>query len=70
MKDHREKISNLGSELTGKEMVNQIFNSVPTSLFRDTAAHVMSEVNAIYDGLKLRGEIKVQLQHSLLYHHL
>jgi hypothetical protein len=69
MKDHREKMSNLGSELTDKKMVNQIFNTVPTSLFRDTrylhynlacltAAHVMSEANAIYDGLKLRGEIK------------
>jgi hypothetical protein len=69
MKDHQEKMSNLGSELSDKKMVNQIFNPVPTGLFRDarylhynlacfTAAHVMSEANAIYDGLKLRGEIK------------
>jgi hypothetical protein len=69
MKGHRVKMSNLGGELTDKKIVDQIFNAIPTSLFRNTrylrynfasltAAHVMSEVNAIYDELKLRGEIK------------
>jgi hypothetical protein len=69
MKDHQEKMFNLGSELADKKMVNQIFNSVPISFFRGarylhynlaclTAAHVMIDANAVYDGLKLRGEIK------------
>jgi hypothetical protein len=69
MKDHRAKMSNLESELTDKIMVDQIFNVLPTSLFRDarylcynlaslTAAHVMREANIICDELKLRGKIK------------
>jgi hypothetical protein len=77
--EERKKMSNIGSELTDKKMVNQIFNSVPTSLSRDTrylhynlacrtAAHVRAKSMPSTMDSNFVGKLKVQLRRSLLYH--
>lgn len=66
MKEQRDKMNNFGLEVTDTKFLTLIIKSLPVSLFITTrfllkqngltSTEFMNEVNAIYDGMKLRGE--------------